>query len=393
MRIGIVVAEFPSYSETFFANKVIGLCERGHDVVVFRSVRNTDKILEDIYRFSNYPNLQIVTLDLRQSVSGIIKTILNYPIAWIKSFDTDLSVIKKKVFDNLCKIYFKKHACEVYHFGYSGLAISYLSLFDSLKGKTMVSCLGTAEKVKPVSELNRIDKLKMLFDKTDSIHCVSSNMAETIKKFGAPVNKMYINRPAIDTGFFSPKNEYKQREKIQILSIGRLVFQKGFLIGILAIQDLKKQFPGFTWKIVGEGPGREELFFHIHNLGLADHVELMGKKTKDDVVEIYSQSDIFFLPSVCEGIANVVLEAMAMHLPVVSSMSGGMDEAITHEVDGILVENYNRSLMTKHLYDLCNNFEKRKRLGAEAKKTIEEKFSLKRYIDVFESEYVKLTGN
>ena len=162
------------------------------------------------------------------------------------------------------------------------------------------------------------------------------------------------------------------------------------MLGLMAVYELSKQFENFTWKIAGEGADMEEMIFHINELNLNDKVELLGKKTKYEIRDLYEQSDIFFLPSVCEGIANVVLEAMSMELPVVSSNAGGMQEAISNGANGLLFANYDHGSMAAELFDLCKDFELRKALGIVARKTAVEQFSLKRYIDVFEAEYQKL---
>jgi glycosyltransferase involved in cell wall biosynthesis len=153
---------------------------------------------------------------------------------------------------------------------------------------------------------------------------------------------------------------------------------------------LKKKFQNFTWTIIGEGPEREGLIFHINSLGLGEHVNLVEKKIKDEIVQFYDENDIFFLPSVCEGIANVVLEAMAMELPVVSSINGGIREVIIDQANGILCDTYDYISMGQQLFYLCTNFEKRRQLGKCARKTIESNFCIKRYIDVYEREYYDL---
>ena len=80
---------------------------------------------------------------------------------------------------------------------------------------------------------------------------------------------------------------------------------------------------------------------------------------------------------------------MAMELPVVSSVNGGVEEVITHNENGILVSNYDYRLMGCRLHELCVDFKKRKQLGQAGRKTVEADFALKRYIDVFEKEYLK----
>jgi colanic acid/amylovoran biosynthesis glycosyltransferase len=390
MRIGIIVPEFPTYSETFFVSLVKGLCEKGHNVMVFRSIINNDQSLAESYGLQNCRNLQIINVSFSPSIIEKLRKILNHPRSVMQGMVSHNMPLRRGIFEKIRKSYFDQHVCDVYHFGYSGLAISYFNMLNSLKGKIMISCLGSAEKVKPLSEEGRISKLKYVLNMADSIHCVSKNMRDTVITYGAPENKIYINRPAIDHIFFQRENAYTSKPFIHILSIGRLFFQKGFPIGLLAMGILKEKFHGFKWTIVGEGPDMEELCFQVNAMGLNDHVLIAGRKNRREVYELYETSDIFFLPSVSEGIANVVLEAMSMQLPVVSSDCGGMAEAITHGENGLLCRNYDYHNMAESIYSLCIDFGKRKRLGERARETIEQSFTLQRYIDVYEREYAKI---
>ena len=390
LNIGVIVPQFPSYSETFFLSQVTGLCQRGHRVFVFCNSENEDQALKKSFQLSQYSNLQIISLHFK----------LFNIFTWIKFFFQSLFFIHKMrfykgslknfLFMNLCQVYFEKYKCAIYHFGYSGTAVSYLPIIHSLKGKSIVSCRGTAENVKPLSEPGRGAHLKELFAKIDKVHCVSNSMLETIKRYDAPFQKIFINRPAVDISYFSRKTEFQASEQVRILSIGRLVFQKGFMIGLLAMREFKKMFTNFEWIIVGDGPEDEELLFNINLAGLHPHVKLIGRKTRDQVRELYESTDIFFLPSVSEGIANVVLEAMAMEIPVVASLAGGIREVITDNINGLLCENYDYQAMADALHVLSMDFNKRKCLGKKGRKTIEESFSLDRYIEVFEQQYYEL---
>lgn len=387
LHIGVIVPQFPTLSETFFINKVTGLCERGHKVTVFGSTKPSDASISSLYALDKFENLQIVNLDFKSSLALFLKTFFLHPLSFFKSIHLNPLVFRKNLHINLCKASTNRQKCDVYHFGYSGTAIFYHELFSSLKGKTMISCRGTAENVKLVSEKERIKKLMELLIRVDKIHCVSASMANTIRSYGAPADKIFINHPAIDTAFFTRSIPYEFHDKITILSIGRLVFQKGFIIGILALKELKEKFSDFIWKIVGDGPEMEELTIHINSLGLNNNVQLLGKKDRYEIKKLYQEADIYFLPSVSEGLANAVLEGMSMSMPVVSSDVGGMQEAITHNVDGKLAPNYSHKEMAQQLFELCTDFDLRKRLGEAARKTAVSRFDIKRYIDVFEQAY------
>jgi colanic acid/amylovoran biosynthesis glycosyltransferase len=123
---------------------------------------------------------------------------------------------------------------------------------------------------------------------------------------------------------------------------------------------------------------------------LQDCVELLGKKNRDEILELYNNADVFLLPSVYEGIANVCLEAMSMELPVVSTKSGGMEEVIVHGQNGLLCEVYDVDSIAENVKWLTQNRDLLKELGVQARKTIIESFTISRQVDVFEEQYSKL---
>ena len=178
-----------------------------------------------------------------------------------------------------------------------------------------------------------------------------------------------------------------------ILSIGRFTFQKGYLLGLMAAKELKDKGVKFLWQIVGDGPQKEEIQYYIHSLGLKDVVELLGKKNRDEILALYNSADVFFLPSVYEGIANVCLEAMAMELPVVATKSGGMEEVIVHDVDGLLVELYDPTDMANELFRISRDQAKRQLMGQKARQKVLDQFTIERQANEFETEYYRLINN
>lgn len=391
MRIGIIVPEFPSYTETFFLSQVKGLCERGHDVIVFCSHQNKDPVLEKNYELKHYSNLRIVELNIiRFGLTGL-KNIVLHPLFFFGGWNREHS-FRKSIYVQLCKVYLQKFNCSIYHFGYTGTAVSFLPMLGSLPGKVVVSCRGTAENVKPITDPGRIVKLFEVFKRVDSIHCVSEDLAVVIRRYGAPQEKIFINRPSIDVDYFRRRTPYPDHEVLQILTIGRLVFQKGLVTGILAIRLLVKKFPTLQWVIAGDGPDREELVFHIHLFGLEHNIVLAGRKSRMEIFEMYQQCDIFFLPSISEGIANVVLEAMSMELPVVSTDAGGIGEVIRSGKNGIACPVYDHIAMADALELFYRNREMRASMGRQARKTIEAGHNLTKYIDVYEEVYGDLVA-
>jgi colanic acid/amylovoran biosynthesis glycosyltransferase len=118
--------------------------------------------------------------------------------------------------------------------------------------------------------------------------------------------------------------------------VGRPHWKKGYDYALKACAKLDQQGIDFKYTIIGAA-GDEELLFLIDDLGLQDHVTLTDKLPQAKVFELMKVSDLFLLPSLEEGIANVAVEAMALGTPVISTNCGGMQELITHNEEGWIV--------------------------------------------------------
>lgn len=388
LHVCIVTGEFPALSETFITTKALELCRRGHKVTVVKNQHHghiNQSHLEEVKK----EGIEVLSLVDSSSTVALLKIVLRHPFLLLRSLSLDLNAFKRKLKSQLQLRLLKKHRYDVIHFEFSGLAVAYSGVFHELKNRIVVSCRGTAEKVKMLTQPGRAEKLSEVFRAVDAVHCVSEDMASTIAPYCSR-EKIFVNRPSVDAKVFQRAKPYTPGVKFNILSIGRFTFQKGYLLGLLAIKELSLKGANFNWTIVGDGPQLEELQYHIDAMKLGGCVKLPGKKSRDEIVSLYNDADIFFLPSVYEGIANVCLEAMSMELPVVATKSGGMEEVIEHGLNGMLAEVYDHQQMAEHLYALYNDFDMRRTTGVNARKRILRSFTIQQQAEVFEEQYRNL---
>lgn len=392
LHICIVTADFPGLTETFITNKVLQLRQRGHRITV---IKNSDHgaINKSHLALVKNAGIEIMRMNSLSSLSDLAKIAIHRPSVFATSISSSSQHFKRSIKSKLQVLLLSKHRFDIIHFEFSGLAVSYLGAIKKLETKTVVSCRGTAEKVKPLTDAKRKGDLVKLFTSVNALHCVSADMAKTIASYGADERKIFVNRPAVDASVFKRTTEYTNSNILHILTIGRLTFQKGYLLGLMAMKELKDKGVQFKWSIVGDGPLLEEITFHIHSLGLTGYVEVLGKKSHHEIIDLYNNIDIFLLPSVYEGIANVCLEAMAMELPVVSTRSGGMEEVIVAGQNGLLCNTYSAADIAFKIESIANDFELRKQLGCNGRKTVLENFTLEKQVDTFEKEYYQLVYN
>ncbi len=161
-----------------------------------------------------------------------------------------------------------------------------------------------------------------------------------------------------------------------ILSVGRFREKKGFLTLIRACRILVDAGHRFRCHIVGYGPLQSEMEELIRKLDLNETLSLCGKKTLEEVVDLYRHAAIFALPCQVaddgdrDGIPNVFMEAMAMGLPVVSTDVSGIPELIHHDRNGLLVRQQDPVELAKALGRLLKNPELRSTLGRAGRETI-----------------------
>jgi glycosyltransferase involved in cell wall biosynthesis len=173
-----------------------------------------------------------------------------------------------------------------------------------------------------------------------------------------------------------PKREARTGP-VRLLSVGRLVPKKGHAHQLAACARLGVPF---ELRIIGEGPLREELTATIARLGLTGSVTLEGAKKPAEVAEAYRWADVFWHTGVVDpqgdrdGLPNVVPEASAHGLPVISSKMPGVDEAVEHEVTGLLVNVADADALAAAVRRLAQDAALRERLGANGRRWVEENF-------------------
>jgi glycosyltransferase involved in cell wall biosynthesis len=173
---------------------------------------------------------------------------------------------------------------------------------------------------------------------------------------------------------------------VEIVSVGRLVEKKGFPDLLRACQVLKQTWAGapspFRLRIYGDGPLREELTALREELGLQEEIDLVGERDGEDVLRAYQRADLFALtPCVTadgdrDGVPNVIVEAMACGLPVVTTDAGGVAEVVQHGVNGLVAPPRDVGTVARYLAELATEPNRRRALGDAGRRMVEERFDV-----------------
>jgi len=169
-----------------------------------------------------------------------------------------------------------------------------------------------------------------------------------------------------------------------LLSVGRLIEKKGFGNLLASARILRERGHNFKLEIIGNGPLRKSLEDQAKRAGLADVVSFLGAQPQEEVRLAFKRAAIFVLPCVIafdgdrDGIPTVLLEAMAVGTPVVSTSVSGIPELINSGRNGLLVKPKDPRLLADAIEQLLASPQLRKDLSLAGRESIEERFAIDR---------------
>jgi glycosyltransferase involved in cell wall biosynthesis len=167
-----------------------------------------------------------------------------------------------------------------------------------------------------------------------------------------------------------------------ILAVARLVEKKGLSYLLHACRLLVDQGHDFTCRIVGDGLLRQTLEDEIEKLELTNRVRLWGAATHQEVIVMYQEAAITALPCIItkngdrDGLPSVLVEALCMGVPVVSTSVSGIPELIESEANGLLVPPQDSAALAFALTRLLDNPSLRYRLAIAGQQTVHERFDM-----------------
>ena len=172
---------------------------------------------------------------------------------------------------------------------------------------------------------------------------------------------------------------------LELLFVGRLVEQKNVPVLLRAMHRLAAARVPVRLRIAGDGPLRSEIEAMRVALGLEGCVEMLGER--EDVAQLMAQADAVVLPSLREGLSNVILEAMMAGRPVVASRVGGNPELVEHGVTGSLFASGDDVVLADALGTLAANPHTCARMGRTARRRAVEHYSIGAMVGAMEGHY------
>jgi len=230
---------------------------------------------------------------------------------------------------------------------------------------------------------------KILANRFDMVAAVSNSIHPFINKDrGQDANKIKTIYYGVDLKKYCPAPRKTTGKGIIFASVARLVLQKGHTYLLDAIPRILDKYPDARWKFAGSGDKEAELKQKVSALGIDHAVEFLGDQ--EDIPNFLNSIDVFILPSLWEGFPNVLLEAMACAKPVIATSVEGTVELVVDSETGLLVPMQNPQALEDAMLTMLENPELIDKYGQNGRHRVDEKFSLEKQIQEFETMYDQL---
>lgn len=409
MKIAFIVNEFPSLSQTFVLNQITGLIDRGHDIDIFsEEARNNLKFHEDVKTYNLIERtiyLSVPINKFHRIFKGLyyaVKIIQKNPVAVLRSLNIFKYGRKAASLYLLYQIipFLEKGPYDIIHCQFGMLAPKSLLLKHTgvLTSKFITSFRGY-DASRYVH--NRPCVYDELFREGDLFLTVCQYLKQRLIEEGCDAEKIIVLHSGIDCERFEYSNRTRSEDgPTKLLTIARLVEKKGVAYAIKAVSILVSSGKHITYDVIGgDGGLRDDLEQMIEDLGMEKYIRLLGWRNQDEVIRALKNSDILVAPSITatngdqEGIPNTIKEAMAMGLPVISTLHSGISELVEDGVSGFLVPECDLDSLTDRLAYLIDHPEIWHEMGQHGRKKVENDFDVNKLNDRLVEIYQRLLSD
>jgi len=415
-KIAYIMKEYPRLSETFIMNEIRLLGEMGLDITVF-SVKRPPASAKQ-HRVAAEVQSRVVYLPPVTSLSG------SSLIAWLRRnlpkflkhhfrlfarrpdryLDIWFEALKmtfryrKDFFKKPKKVFIKefiqagyiaeeilKDGCFRHLHGHFCHGSTTITMFASQLSGLSFSFTAHAKDIY-LPKLNPGDLLKKKIESARFVvTCTGANKIH-LASLSPKDNVIHTIYHGLDVSVFrGGQRRNLKGERPLILSVGRFVEKKGFHFLVEACARLKEKGYDFRCRIVGEADDQSERVRSlIQKLHLEETLEISGGVTQEALRGIYAECAIFVLPCQIvsngdrDGIPNVLVEAMAMEIPVLSTAISGIPELIENKANGLIVPQKDARALADALEIYLRNPDFRIQMGEAGRGTVCERFDSKK---------------
>ncbi|HHL19193.1 MAG TPA: colanic acid biosynthesis glycosyltransferase WcaL [Thiothrix sp.] len=389
--VGVLLRRYPKLSETFILGEILGLEQNAVPLHIFSLYTPSDAISNpatQAVKASVTTLIHADKMDWQRMMKSHLRLLTQHPLRYLSSLAaTALRYETGRIRDFLqagrLADELIAHSIQHLHAHFIAEPVAVAEIASRMAAIPFsISAHAKDIYLSPTQALQR--KLEAA---QFTVTCTQYNWRYLQRLSTQPekIHRMYhgLNLIPFDRTLAQGNKQTSQNAPL-IVSVGRLREKKGFPILISACKALHDQGHAFRCVIVGYGAEQARLQQQINQQGLHNQVQLLGKQAHEEVLALYKQASIFALPCRIatdgdrDGIPNVLLEAMAMHLPVVSTAVSGIPELIQDGNNGLLVPADDSQAFSQAFIKLLQNPMLAQQLGDAGRHTVEQHFSTQR---------------
>ncbi|MFS0725644.1 glycosyltransferase [Paenibacillus sp. 1P07SE] len=408
MRIAVFADYFPALSETFVLNQITGLLDRGHDVDIYATAPRREQTrhpdvaaygLDARCRYRRMPPgklaryaklLPLLGRNLHKAPMALLRSLNGWRHgreAWsLNLFYSAWSLLEAD----------RREYDIIYcHFGPTGKLAAALRQIGLLRGQVITTFHG-ADITSYLQERGE-HVYRELFRQGDLFLPISERWRAQLIKLGCPEERIMVHRMGIDSSRFAYRAPAQaEDEPLRLVTIARLVEKKGVAYAIRAAAALAAEGRAVEYTIIGDGPLRGELEQLVLSLEMGAQIRLVGPKDQQEVLKLLRRSDLMVAPSVTaadgdqEGIPVVLMEAMAIGLPIVSTWHSGIPELVEDGASGYLVPERDADGLAHKLRLLMDNRHQWPEMSAHGREIVEQSYDIHRLNERLEDIFLQL---
>ena len=378
-HVGYVVKVYPRYSETFIVNEILAHEAAGWMIDIFSLRPSQDTHFQD--RISRVraavTHIPAATPKIQLFWEAVHRLAASYPAIWNvlrRSTQVEPLTIYQAL---LLAEHVQRKSIRHLHAHFATVPASVARLAAAITG---ISYSFTAHAKDIYHESVDTHELQQKIDEAAAVVTVSEfNIEHLEREYDVPHGRLHRVYNGLDLDHFT--FESPEQRPSRILAVGRLVEKKGFDVLVDACHLLRQRGTEFRCDIVGTGDREAVLQTAIAKRQLAEVVQLRGPLPQREVMQALRESSVLAVPCVVgddgnrDGLPTVILEAMALGTPVVSTDVTGIPEVVRHQETGLLVPQRDPAALADALASLLRDAPQRVRLAAEARHRMEADFA------------------
>ena len=286
--------------------------------------------------------------------------------------------------DKFVSGYLKKHKIDLVLVEYGKTAVNFMGACERAKIPFIVHFHGYDAYKHEVVEKYR-SRYKQMFQKASGIIAVSKDMVQQLVSLEAPKEKISCIPSGANTSLFTEAMPDKSGPIF--VSVGRFVEKKAPYLTLLAFKKVHDRYPQAKLVFAGDGPLLEICKEMSKAFHLEASVTFRGAVKHGEVAEIMRMARAFVLHCIrpangdCEGTPNVIIEASASALPVVSTQHAGIKDVVVHGETGFLVKERDIDSMAIHMRTFLERPDLAAKLGRAGRKRIIENFTIEKSVE------------